>query len=193
MFVYLYVKSAEDISIFDDVLKLFNKDNVRILTEHKKSFRGLDEICSRYQADDVVVIGSIMSLGCSNIDVAAWLGKFIENEMLLVIADSSATYDFGVSQPLNKAVLSGILKTFLDGHRNIIEMPRSNRSNSGRNRLAYPDNWENLYEQWTNNEITSSEFMKLSGLKKGTFYNILAEYKEIQEKLKEYSMEYRCI
>ena len=35
--------------------------------------------------------------------------------------------------------------------------------------------------QWDNGEITAKEFMDKTGLKKGTFYNLVNEYKETLE------------
>ena len=45
----------------------------------------------------------------------------------------------------------------------------------------YPENWAELYEQWENEKITSKEFLEKSGLKKATFYNLLASYREMME------------
>ena len=51
------------------------------------------------------------------------------------------------------------------------------KSNYGRQKLPYPSNWEQDYALWKNGEITATEFMRRSGLKKGTFYNMIKEYK----------------
>lgn len=47
----------------------------------------------------------------------------------------------------------------------------------GRKKISFPDNWESLYATWDNGEITAKEFMDKSGLKKGTFYHLVNEYK----------------
>ena len=52
---------------------------------------------------------------------------------------------------------------------------------TGRKKISFPDNWENLYATWNNGEITAKEFMDKSGLKKGTFYHLVNEYKELLE------------
>ena len=55
----------------------------------------------------------------------------------------------------------------------------------GRNKIVFPDTWDELYALWERHEISSKEFIEKSGLKKATFYNLLAEYKEtIKEKNK---------
>ena len=52
-------------------------------------------------------------------------------------------------------------------------------------------NWDELYEKWTNGEISSKKFIELSGLKKATFYNLLTEYKEIQSANAQYLKQYK--
>lgn len=52
---------------------------------------------------------------------------------------------------------------------------------TGRKKISFPDNWESLYAAWDNGEITAKEFMDKSGLKKGTFYHLVNEYKELLE------------
>lgn len=48
-------------------------------------------------------------------------------------------------------------------------------------KINFPENWESLYAAWDNGEITAKEFMDTSGLKKGTFYNLVNDYREIIE------------
>ena len=50
-------------------------------------------------------------------------------------------------------------------------------------KISFPDNWENLYAAWDNGEITAKEFMDKSGLKKGTFYHLVNEYKELLDRM----------
>ena len=122
-----------------------------------------------------------MSLGLNNAAIINQLEWFISKSINLVICNYSATYEYGVSQPMNKAVLNTILQSLLASDKNIIEISSSKRNNSGRNKMKFPDNWDELYEKWCRKEITSKDFIYESGLKKATFYNLLTEYKEIQE------------
>jgi hypothetical protein len=67
---------------------------------------------------------------------------------------------------------------------NIVLKP--SKHNAGRPNAKYPENWEELYEQWENKNITSKEFMEKANLKKATFYNLLSDYKknlELQDEL----------
>ena len=46
----------------------------------------------------------------------------------------------------------------------------------GRPGVKYPDNWKEVYEQWTSGTITAREAMKLTSLKKDSFYKLVGEY-----------------
>lgn len=47
---------------------------------------------------------------------------------------------------------------------------------TGRPAAVYPDNWEEIYKKWKNNEITATSAMKELGLKRNTFYNLSKRY-----------------
>lgn len=192
MNIFIYAKLQEPVSAFDDVINSIKSDTdtVSITTENKRSFRELERI-KNPSYDSVYVISSLSSLGINDAEISNQLNWFIENCVLLVICDVPATYQFGVLQPMNQAVLATLLQS-LTQNKNIVAMP-AKRSNSGRNRLPFPDNWDELYEQWTNQKITSGQFLQMSGLKKATFYNLLTEYKNIQAANEQYSKRYKII
>ena len=127
---------------------------------------------------DILVIGSLNSLGVSKIDIANELDYFVEKEKNLVVANIESTYQYGVSQPMNKAIIKTILDS-LAKENNILKFKENKRSNAGRNKIEFPDNWEELYEKWDKGEISSKKFLDESGLKKATFYNMITEYKGI--------------
>ena len=45
----------------------------------------------------------------------------------------------------------------------------------GRPRIQRPDNWEEVFIQWQSGAITAVQAMKLSGLKRNTFYRLVKE------------------
>lgn len=49
-------------------------------------------------------------------------------------------------------------------------------------KYQYPDNWADLYPKWLNKEISGNDFMRLTGIKPGTFYYMVAEWKSLKEK-----------
>ena len=86
-----------------------------------------------------------------------------------------------------------VVQNLIQRSNNIVEMPRNKRSNSGRNKIDFPNNSDELFEKWKSKEISSIEFISSTGLKKATFYNLLTEYKEIQRMNDEYTERYKSV
>ena len=191
----IYHKTIEDISVFDEIMSLYAQeaDDVQILSENRRSYRGLEQLLLEIDAATTVVIVSVLySLGLTTEDILNRLDWFISHNVCLFICKYSTTYEYGMMQPMNKAVLTTLLQSILNTHKNIVEIPHNNRKNSGRNRIAFPDEWDELYEKWENKIITSKEFMQQSGLKKATFYNMLTEYKAMLKEQGDYLKRYGC-
>lgn len=180
MVIYIYSKTTDDINVFEDIIeKVKDKaSQIFISTEHSRNFRELENIKTEMRDSDILLIGNLKSLGITNADIGNELEHFIKKERLLVVAEIESTYQYGVSQPMNKAVLKTLLDSIISKN-NIIGINTNKKSNAGRNKIEYPDNWEELYEKWEKEEISSKKFMEESGLKKATFYNMVTEYKEI--------------
>ncbi|MDU3118139.1 resolvase [Finegoldia magna] len=193
MILYIYTKTTEDISIFEDIMEIIHKkdSDICVSAEHMRSFQELEKIKNEMISDDILIIGSLKSLGINEKDIANSLKYFIEKGKCLVVSNIESTYKYGVSQPMNKAILSTILDSVLLNNKNIIELPRNRKFNSGRNKIDFPNNWEELYENWENNNISSKEFLDKSGLKKATFYNMITEYKEILKANEAFVKKYR--
>jgi len=49
----------------------------------------------------------------------------------------------------------------------------------GRKQVDFPDNWNEVFEQYQNRDITAIEAMKLLGLKRNTFYNLIKRCNDI--------------
>ena len=193
MKIYLYIKSTEDIELFDPVIDAVRSkdDEIYMSVEGRRIFRELDSIVSDLLPDDVVIVSSLTSLGLTDADIANRLDWFISHMHKLVICSYPGTYQYGLSQPVNQAVLTTILQAHLGANRNIIQMPKNRRSNSGRSKTIFPDNWEELYQRWSEKEISSKEFLTATGLKKATFYNLLAEYKSQQAAIQKYMQRHK--
>lgn len=191
----IYHKTIEDISVFDEIMSLYAQeaDDVQILSENRRSYRGLEQLLLEIDtATTVVAVSDLSSLGLTTEDILNRLNWFIPHNVCLFICKYSTTYEYGMIQPMNKAVLTTLLQSILNTHKNIVEIPRNKRNNSGRSKIAFPDGWDELYEEWENKKITSKEFIKQSGLKKATFYNILTEYKAMLKEQSDYLKKYRC-
>ena len=75
-------------------------------------------------------------------------------------------------------------------NQKITPIRTSRRAGAGRTKLDFPENWEELYTKWEKKEITSGEFIKQSGLKKASFYNLMTEYRKIIEMNEKYKEKY---
>lgn len=192
MTIYIYSKTSEKINVFEDVIDKIKDGTKEIIIsiEHKRNFGELEKIKNEMTYSDILVVGSLDSLGISEVDIANELNYFIEKERFLVIANMESTFEYGVSQPMNRAVLKTILDSLL-ADNNIVKIDYNKRSNAGRKKIEFPDNWEDLYEKWEEGEISSKKFLDESGLKKATFYNMITEYKEIQKANRDFIDKYR--
>ena len=115
MHIHIYAKNTEDISIFEEVIHLIREEDtlIDITIENRRSFRELEEVKESYNHEDVLLIGDLPSLGLNEAEIASQLEWFITMSRTLVIASFTSTYEYGVSQPLNKAILTTILQTVL--------------------------------------------------------------------------------
>ena len=194
MSIFLYVKFNEDIRDFDQAVSslLSSGGDLVVITENRRSFRELTKISRQCSREDIIVVHSLESLGLNDDEKAAQLEFFILNDKKLVISSCPSTFEYGVTQPMNKATLSTILRMITSQGGKVFEFPVNRRSNSGRQKLDYPDGWAELYELWSNEEISSREFLQRSGLKKATFYNMITEYRNGLDNIEEYINRYKC-
>ena len=192
--IFLYVKFNEDIRDFDQAVSsmLENGADLVVITENRRSFSELMRLGRQCLRDDIIVVYSVESLGLNDGERVAQLEYFVRNEKKLVICTCPSTFEYGVSQPMNKAMLSTISRMITTEGGKIVEFPINRRSNSGRQKLDYPDNWEELYELWSTEKISSREFLQRSGLKKATFYNMITEYRNGLNNIEEYKHRYKC-
>ena len=180
MEIYIYMKYTDDEEKVKKVVDYIRRDccSIYVSMENRRSFYELEKVKKSMKKEDAVVIESLSSLGMNEAEIASQLEWFIQRQRMLAVGSCVPTYEFGMSQPTNMAALSVLKQMIISSNNNVVELPNYRRSNSGRSRIAFPDNWDELYEKWEKKEISSKEFLNQSGLKKGTFYNLLTEYKK---------------
>ncbi|SEH32992.1 hypothetical protein [Selenomonas sp. KH1T6] len=180
MEIYIYMKYTDDEEKVKKVVDFIRRDccSIYVSMENRRSFYELEKVKKSMTKEDAVVIESLSSLGMNEAEIASQLEWFIQRQRMLAVGSCVPTYEFGMSQPTNMAALSVLKQMIISNNNNVVELPNYRRSNSGRSRIAFPDNWDELYEKWEKKEISSKEFLNQSRLKKGTFYNLLTEYKK---------------
>ena len=139
--------------------------------------------------NDSLIIDSINSLGKNGREIAKELQWFIENDIALIIVDIPSTHNNPDAIKTLYELYSNMALTEI---RNVKEQQqvgiaraRANNTTLGRKRIPYPDNWEKYYLLWKQKKISATEFMKATGLKKGTLYNLIKQYKEQETCVKE--------
>ena len=71
-------------------------------------------------------------------------------------------------------------QNLLERQKEGIALAKKEGKYKGRKKIDYPENWEEIYNQWKNREITGTKAMELLNLKRNTFYKLLKEYEENQ-------------
>lgn len=66
----------------------------------------------------------------------------------------------------------------LERQREGIAIAKEQGKYKGRKKVDFPSNWEGVYKQWHDKEISASKAMEDLSLKKTTFYKLVKEYEE---------------
>jgi hypothetical protein len=183
--IYVYVKKGENIKAIDALLQKASHNRELYYDLYTDSNR--DYIAYKQLKKDIgkerglLVISSINNIGSNKRDVYRELIWLKENKIETVFADYPTTHIFD-DPKANELAISVIIDVYasLLGNKTF-DIRSSDSASVGRKKISFPENWEKLYSAWDNGEITAKEFIEKSGLKKGTFYNLVNEYKEILE------------
>lgn len=129
-----------------------------------------------------LTIDSLNSLGKNNREIAKELQWFYDNQIHLVVLDVPTTIHkeaspLKVLTELYKNLAAKEIQNVKENQKLGIERSKVENKPLGRKKIPYPPNWEKLYQQWENKQITPDEFMAATGLKKGTLYNLIKQYK----------------
>lgn len=195
MTVYLYTKTNEELDSFEEVLSLIQRSMngvVKVLfsTENKRCFRELEYIKTFCNPGDIIIISNFESFGVNDNEVKGNLDFFLQKAVRLIIKDIPSTYEYGVGTSTNQAVIKTIFDLMTTTKQKVTPIRATRHAGAGRTKLDFPENWEELYKKWEDKELTSSEFIAQSGLKRATFYNMMTEYRKILDKNQKYKEKY---
>lgn len=123
----------------------------------------------------LLVISSLCTIGANKKDILRDLIWLQENGISTIVYDLSSTWIFNdpIASDLVLRVLIDVYSSLQDNKS--FEIPVK----TGRKKIVFPENWEELYSKWDSGVINSAEFISGSGLKKGTFYHLLTEYRNL--------------
>lgn len=161
-----------------DALKL-PPEELAFRSEHELAWHVLDDTIALLLPENGLCVPGLGHLGEHYDGIAARLGRILSKQCAAVICAVPATYEFGLDLKLNRAVVSAVLQGMECGSAG--QQPFMPRPSTGRPKLAFPTGWDELYARWERADISSKEFLAASGLKKATFCNKLADYRELLE------------
>lgn len=137
---------------------------------------------------DTLVIKELDRLSRNKSDIQNELIFFKENNIRLKIMDIPTTMmDFPGEQTwildMVNNILIEVLGSIAEEERNRIRKrqeegiaaAKAKGVKLGRPKVKVPSNWESTSRRWKNGEIKAVEAMKLTGIKKNTFYKLVKE------------------
>ena len=195
--IYYYARVSSKEQNLDRQIEAFKKigaDDREIICD-KESGKNLDR--SGYQAlktimlrsGDTLIVKSLDRLSRNKSDIKNELQYFKDNNIRLKVIDLPTTMmDLPKGQEWIFDMVNNILievlgtiaeqerRTIRKRQREGIEAARSKGKHLGRPKTSLPNNWNDVYTAWKNNEITAKAAMNQLGVSKNTFYNWVTQF-----------------
>ena len=158
---------------------VIGSDAIKFLTieKNKRSQEEALNIIKKAGANDYVIIDNISLLGTNHYNNYQIITTLLANKAIVLFADADIPLKKQIDPSFNEQFLTGIQYHLFSLKEQENKQENNKRKNIGRPVIQYPVGWEKKYIKWKNKEISSKTFMEQMGLKKATFYNLLAEYK----------------
>lgn len=179
--IYIYRRKDESLDLFVDILKYLHAGKYVTYTDSDR--HGMAYDCLKHNLEGkegILIFSGVESLGGDEAEILKEINYFAETNLDIIFL-SYPTMLETIGSPWNHRLLLFMKEILGDTHTQIIPFPERQKLHAGRKKITFPQGWEELYKQWENKEITAREFMKASHLKKGTFYHMMAEYKDMQQ------------
>ena len=140
------------------------------------------------RAGDTLYIVSLDRLSRNKEDIKGELQWFRDHDIRLKVLDLPTTLiDVSEEQSWIMEMVTNILIEVLSSiaeqeritikkrQREGIDAAQKNGKHLGRPKVCAPDNWDEIVRQWKRGEITAKKAMRLTGLKRSSFYNLIKE------------------
>lgn len=181
---------VEERNIFTDKEsgKTFNRKAYNLLV-------GTEESASMLRKNDLLIVYSIDRLGRNYSEIMKqW--KYITQEIQadikvldMPLLDTSKQDNSLDNRFVAELVLQILSYVAQKERENIkirqaqgIKIAKEKGKHLGRPSAEFPLNWNEVYSEWKNKNITAVEAMKRMELKKNTFYNLVKRYENEKEK-----------
>lgn len=165
-----------------------SKHNIEKWFEEKVSAKDanrpkLQEMLEFAREGDTIYIHDFSRLARSTTDLLQIVEQLQDKGIHLV----SNKENIDSSTPTGKLMLTmiGAINEFerqnmLERQREGIAIAKEAGKYKGRKEIERPSNWEEVYNQWKNRQITGAKAMEMLGLKRNTFYKMIKEYEAEQ-------------
>lgn len=133
---------------------------------------------------DTVYIHDLSRLARSTKDLLDIVEKF-KNKGIELVSNKEAIDTKTATGKLMLTMIGAIAEfereNMLERQKEGIAIAKIEGKYKGRKSIEFPDNWEEIYSQYKTRKIKANEAMETLGLKRNTFYNLIAEYEDNQE------------
>ncbi len=172
----VYRKNNESISYFQDKIKQHfpSVKNYTLYTDQTR-----DSLAYQQMKEDIsdqktiVLMDDVHDLSLESITQIHEIDWFLDQSISCIFF----TYTTMLEHPEHNQEHLRLLKDYLlSSYQKKKVLPFQHVIR--KKRINYPDRWEELFHKWEKKEITARYFMKECGLKRGTFYHMIADYKE---------------
>lgn len=181
--IYVYMKQGEDFNQIKEIIDKISPNKEPIYDLYTDSDR--DYIAFTQLKNDIsnnkgiLIISSLNNIGSNKSEVFDELIWLKNNRIATIFANYPSTYIF--ENPIENAM---VLNVIIDVYKSLLDnksfdIRPATAAPTGRKKIGFPENWESFYTAWINKEMPTKEILEKSGLKKGTFYHLLKEYKEL--------------
>lgn len=187
--VWGYKKNGDNLSAFEKVLdeiRIPGCSQCEIYTDSDGTYiawQCVEKEIGKY--DGVLIIASVQDLGEDKAGVLRRLELIRSLKASLVIADYPSTHSY-TDPKANRIAIDAVIDVYRSLMDNkTFDIRNAAHERGGRPRVGYPDNWAELFSAWEEGIISSKQFLGKSGLRKGTFYHMVAHYREQIAHMKE--------
>jgi hypothetical protein len=173
--LWVYSKGMEKVpqDLAADIAKRFGVARTVAFSDPKRGYLQLREMLDGMDdASIVAVVPSVHALGDSQDDRRRVLESLMASQAASIVACYPHSAKVTTLRDAH-SVLQGIHDALFFPFAAAAVPP-------GRKSIDYPNGWEQLFAQWEAGNITATAFMRKTGLKRGTFYHLVSEYRKRQ-------------
>ena len=162
----------------DDTAPLLHEGDLLLITSLDRLGRNYIEIKEQWEHITRTLKADIKVLEIPLLDTTATDGnldkRFIADLVLQILSYTAQKE----RENIRKRQRQGIdVMQVVNGKRISAKTGRA----TGRPNAIYPDNWELIYKQWKNKDITANKAMEILKLKRTTFYKLVKHYENTEQ------------